>query len=134
MKKMYLSLLTALAISGLATSQAKADVFPVLKNNYGADVEYIERGKDAENYAKQVSHHVKTLANGKKVGLTSFFFLDELSIRTIGGKFHDVSWIRTQIKNEENQHKNETPVITINRSLNPYYALYWSLTLSWERN
>ncbi len=50
MKKMYLSLLTAIAISGLVTSQAKADVYkgdvyPVLKNNYSADVEYIERGR-----------------------------------------------------------------------------------------
>ena len=137
MKKMYLSFLTVLVISGLATSQAKADVYkgdvyPVLRNNYSADVEYIERGRDAENYTKNMSYRVKTLAKGREVKLTSFPF-NELSIRTIGGRFHDVSSIRTQINNEESQHAIEAPVITINRSSNPYYALYWNLTLSWER-
>jgi hypothetical protein len=127
MKKMYLNLLTALAISSLASSQAFARTY--LQNNYGADVEYIEINPALAAH-KHYSSYVKKVANGTKVVLTDFFNKGELSLCKVGGNFQDVSGIINQINNEQNQHQNESSVITINYSFNP---LYWSLSLSWIR-
>jgi hypothetical protein len=127
MKKMYLNLLTVLAISSLASSQVLARTY--LQNNYGADVEYIEINP-ALATTPHYTRYIKKVANGTKVILTDFFNNDQLSLRKVGGSFQDVSGIINQINNEQNQHRNETAVITINYSFNP---LYWSLSLSWIR-
>ena len=127
MKKMYLGILTAVAISG---SQALA-IACSLHNNYGAPIEFIEkRANDAESYSKAMPHRVNKLISGSRATITGLFFEDALSIRTVGGKFHDVSYILGQIKREQALHKNETAVIMVNKGWNP---LYWSLSFSWER-
>ena len=133
MKKMYLNILTVLAISGLATSQALA-VHPILRNNYGATVEFIELGLPAaEKESTNRPQYVNRLINKQETRLINFFNEYALSLRTIGGRgFYDVSTsltrILAQIDNEKQYHPNETPVITIS-----YNPLYWPLTLSWER-
>ncbi len=128
MKNMYLNLLTILAISSLASSQALAKTY--LQNNYGADVEYIEINPTLAT-TPHYARYVKKVADGTKVILTDFFNKAELSLRKIGGSFQDVSGIINRINNEQNQHPNEASVITINYSFNP---LYWSLSLSWIRD
>lgn len=129
MNKLYFNLLTILALGSL-TSSIWAASYPIeLKNNYGAPVEFIEVGANAQEYARLEPRRVNKIPNGATVTLVNFLYQDSLSLRKVGGSFQDVSYIVRKIEAEEKQHINQTAVITINYSYNP---LYWSLSLAWE--
>src|SRR5260221_2745189 len=123
MKRIYLNLLAIFAL-GTVTSSMRATI---LQNKYGAPVEFIEKGRDAESYSKAAPHHVNKIPNGAQTNLADMFFENALSLRKVGGTFQDVSYILQQVRNEAGQHRGQEAVITINSSYNP---VYWSLSVS----
>jgi hypothetical protein len=132
MKKLYFSILTMLILS---TSSIWAVVF--LQNNYNAPIEYIELGDNADEYLTLKPSHLKKLDKGAETILTDKYFENALSLRTVGGKFQNVSSdLRTLLQQsiqEKNQHPYDEPVIVISNSYNPYYRYYaWHLSLSWK--
>ncbi len=127
MNKLYF-----LTILALSSSPMWAATY--LKNSYGAPVEFIEKGSDAETYnASQKGTAAKKLDNGTEKILTNTYFDNALSIRTIGGKFQDVSYILKDIAGQVRQNPNDDAIITISSSVNPYYKVYWHLVISWRQ-
>lgn len=127
MKKMYLNTFIAVAVSCLTTAQVLAVSSFILRNKYGAPVQYIDRDvMTAEQYSKAHPQLIKTLDDGKEVYVGTTYG-DVLSLRRVGGSFSDVSWIIQQATTEERQHPNQIAVITIGT-----YRPWWNLSLSWK--
>ena len=133
MKKMYFAVLTALAIIGLTSSQAWAAVYS--QNNYLQPIQYVQQ-------PTEIAHMVQpeTLGNGSRVELrrqglnvaTSFNAPQQnLSIRTVGGRYSDISYLFNQINNEQASHGDAKAIIMIN----PSYGIYgWNIAIAWEGN
>ena len=125
MNKMYLGLLTALAISGLATSQALAKTY--LQNNYGYPIKYVENtAKEASamyireattSLGAQFQEDVKKLypekeiGNGVRVPVGGRF--PSLSIRTDNGNFTDISNKLEEAKSKQKLHPKNDVIIYI---------------------
>src|ERR1700722_4635927 len=96
----------------LNASQALAKVF--LQNNYLKPIEYVE---ETASIASKMVH--KQLGNGARVELQTrrnardFFqpLPQQLSIRSIGGRNYDLSYLFASIKNEEAAHPNSHAII-----------------------
>jgi hypothetical protein len=135
MKKIYLSLLTALAINGASLWANYSFDIPVdiyLQNNYGAPIEYIEKA-DADSYLQAKGPSVlRKLDTGSSIRLSNTYGELGLSMRTIGGAFQNVSYVLEDIRRQAPQHRNDDAIIIASSSLNPYYKYYWHLSVSWR--
>ena len=130
MKRMHTALLTIVAISGLASSQAWAKVY--LQNNYGKQIEFVEQPATIANRFQG-----KILGNGSRAPLGQTNTVRDyfgttptnLSIRTVGGSFYDLAYILNQIKNDS--QSNSDAIIMID----PSYGVYgWNIRVEREKS
>ena len=129
MKKMYLGILTVVAISGLVSSQAWA-VGKYLHNNYGAQIQYVHT-TPAMAASQPTNYPAATIGNGKQVqvGRDS----PHLSIRTVGGSYYDISYLFKQINDEQKNHGSDDAIIYI-LPRSGFYGIYgWNIKISWEK-
>lgn len=132
MKKMYLRILTVLTISSLASSQALATIY--IQNNYGKQIQFVQ-----EPAAIAHAFQEKTLGNGARVALNAPANVRDfinptipthLSIRTVGGRYSDLSYLFRQIKSNP-MFQQANAVIMIN----PSYGIYgWNIVIEWEKS
>ncbi len=151
MKKIYLSLLTAITISGLATSQAKADIY--LHNNYGAIIEYANF-QSSTAYAKDpyaaamVNTKSLGLGHGNRVRLNVAASAREmmqqiptgapawyLFIRKVNGNFADITGRLIQAMEEQKYHSGNNAIIYIEPTAYSDMPFgRWTTRIEWEKS
>jgi hypothetical protein len=125
MKKIYFSVV--MTFMCLASSHVFALIY--LQNNFLKPIQYVEQ-------PAAVAHHYqeKIIGNGARVPLynSAEGMLNpskKLSIRSVGGRYYDITYLCDQIRYEQNSHKNANAIININ----PSWGLYgWNITVDWE--
>jgi len=123
MKKMYMNLLTIVAISGIITAQANAATY--LQNHYGLPIQYTELSPSMIiNFPGAEPIH--KIGNGQRVKIDSSF----LSIRTVDGRWYDLTpeLQKTFDPNEQKMHPYQDAVIYV---LPSYFT--WNIRVDWEK-
>ena len=131
MKRIHSILLTVLAISGLTSSHALATVY--LQNNYGKPIQFVQEPATIAHAFQET-----TLGNGASANLKPLINVRDyfnpvkqhLSIRTVGGRYTDISYVLNRIANEQSNHPGKDAVIMID----PSYGIYgWNIRIEWGR-
>jgi hypothetical protein len=140
MKKIYINLLGAIAFSCISTSSIftlPTKIF--LQNNYGQPIEYIEEiryeaGTEGDKSAPKILGNGGSVqvADPKKVGPHVFAWRDYLYIRTLNGKYWDISYAYDQIVKEQRDHPHEDPFIMIQPGINMYGG--WKVHIDWHED
>lgn len=127
MKKIYLNLSMTVALGSLAATMQAATY---LQNNYGPTIEYVEI--TPEMAALQPANYPPIkLGNGARstaVGLNSPY----LSIRSVGGKYADISYKFNEIRVLQTNHRGEDALLVVypRQGLSGIYS--WNIKIEWE--
>lgn len=129
-KTHYMISITFITIGFISATQAMYR--PVLKNQYGEPIEYIELAGDISEYIKEKPRHVFRLEDGEEATITNFITdnHDFLSIRKPNGQFYDVSYKLALLKKEQQKHTGERGTMTIKPGYNPFY---WNIPITWQK-
>jgi hypothetical protein len=126
MKKISIVLAVA-CIATSFTSQSLAIMF--LENNTGAPIEFIEKAaEDADTYLQAKRMKADVLQPKSRATLVQKYFEPNLSIRTIGGSFYDISGPVQQALREKEMRKHENAIISVTSGW--MYGL--GASLSWQ--
>jgi hypothetical protein len=126
MKKIYLNLFVMLALSNLATTM-QAAIY--LQNNYGPTIEYVQTTPELAALQPANNPPVK-LGNGARaeVGGSSSY----LSIRTVGGRYSNISSVFKDIHIQQTNHGGDNALIVVypRQGLSGVYS--WNIQIEWE--